>query len=358
MLARRVEAQGAGELHVAAQLGVASRRVPALGEVPLIEHAAHVEGLAAEQQGSAVHRDLAQAAVARGAIDLAVRLVEGHLQQVELRVGRRPALGSRHPQRQAPLRPSERGAALARHHLLAVAQHHLHVPLEGLRETHEDGELLLGLRPACVDLLDGDLRQRLEPHRLPDPRRGVVVDRRAEGARLLLAPRLAPGVAVLDAQHQLVLARPERVACLAGQGRVATPLLADLSAVQEDARGVVAGADAQDAARRQLVLRDLEAPPVPQHRGGRAHRERHHHALPEGASALPAVPQAAVGLVAGELPGAVQVAPARPHQQRPGILGARNLHQAPATGGSHPGRSRPSPGPRRPSAPPRSCRWR
>src|SRR5258708_22249150 len=177
VLARSVEAHRFRELDVAAQALARRRGHQAARKVALVQHETlHVRG-AVEPEPAVARLDRAHAEVAFDAIDLVAVLAERDLHVVEMRSLRAPRVN----------RVKHDGAGAFTPADLATIEGHTRFDLASSVDLDvHPSALQVGCEP---QLLYGARRQRLAPHRLPDPGGRGVEDPFGSGGPLLPAPR-------------------------------------------------------------------------------------------------------------------------------------------------------------------------
>jgi len=259
------------ELHVERRRGVAGRREDAVRPVALVQRTDLEDGLVVQadprearrvlRQGNLPHAEVAGDLV--GDLPGILEVAERDADVVEERIIRRPGLGvlDRHFDSRQP--------AAGRDFLGPVQHDDI-----GLVRLGDELAVEFDDQPAVVQvgrqLQPGDppSGHRLQPHRLPDARRGGVAEALSLFRQRLLSDGLVADVGrVPDAQDDLVLAvlaGGQRVGDVEGE-RVVTPLVvADLHAVDPDPRVPVDGLEVQHDPPPGPAGRNLERPPVPQ----------------------------------------------------------------------------------------------
>ena len=195
VLARHVEAELLRDVDIRSQGFVGRRGVEPVGPPPLVERSdleqrRVVEAHPRDAVGILAERRLAHAEVRRYLVHRAARSHERDAQVVEERRVGRPELRAGHAHRERPVRLARRARHLAR----SVQRDRGHGRVRRVRAASAGRDL----DRAGVDVryqrqrVDGRVSDRLDPHRLPDPRDRRVPD--AAGPIDLLAARLRAGV--------------------------------------------------------------------------------------------------------------------------------------------------------------------
>ncbi len=255
VLARAVEAHRFRELDVAAQVAARRRGHQAAGKVALVEHETLHVRCAVEPEPAVARIDRAQAEVAFDAIDLVAVLRERDPQVVEMGSLGAPGMN----------RIEHDGAAAFAPAGLATVEGHKRFSLASSvnLDVHRSA-VQVGCDP---QVFYRARRQRLEPHRLPDPGGRGVEDPFGSGGPMLLSARDGPvGQRVLRADDHHVAPPARDAADVRRERGVAALVARHLRPVDPDRRPIVDGAEMEQQALR---FRGVEAAAVPDHVAGR-----------------------------------------------------------------------------------------
>jgi len=215
---------------------------------------------------------------------------------------------------------------------LRPEHHSTRLPHHGHLEVHRT-VLQVGRHSRATKI---GLRHRLQPHRLPNPRRPRVVTAVRGIQPALLARGLNEAArVVLSAYRDHVVARLQEIGNVKGERRVSASVLSHRLAVHPHLRLVVHRPEVQQHPLRLPLLRQAELAPVPHRRNEvlvtdprqlALGTERHQDAAPQllrrGQAPLPpAHPEVHL-----KLPLAVQVQPLFAHHLRTRVLRARLGH--------------------------------